>query len=91
MDDKPVDPAESDEELARKIETHLALDEGSPGFLLNHADFQRIVRALRPDRERMVLAGLNGVKVRYAQDLAFANAGFTLGVVRAIVNGILAQ
>lgn len=35
------------EELARKIELHLKLDEGSPGFLLNRADFERVVVALR--------------------------------------------
>lgn len=90
MSDKPVDAATSDEELARKIEVHLALDDGSPGFLLNQADFKRILVALRRnDREKMALAGLNSLKRRYPQDLAFANAGFTLGVVRAVVDGIL--
>ena len=89
MNYRPVEPSASNEELSRKIETHLRLDEGSPGFLLNRADFERIVCALRPDREAMALAGLNELKRRYPQDLAFANSGFTLGVVRAVLDGAI--
>ena len=52
------------------------------------------LRALRladrlKDREAVCLRGLNALKHRYPNDLAFSNAGFTLGVVRAIVDGIL--
>ena len=91
MSDKPVEPAASDEELACKIEIHLAMNEGSPGFLLSPVDFKRILRALRcNDREKMVLAGLNALKNCYPRDLVFANVGFTLGVVRTVVDGIRA-
>lgn len=49
----------------------------------------RITDALYPNREELALAGVNSLTARYSRDLAFANAGFTFGVVRAVVDGIL--
>jgi hypothetical protein len=50
-----------------------------------------ILRALHiaADREAAVIRGINALTARYPHDLAFANAGFTLGVVRTIVDAAL--
>ncbi len=39
------------DELANKIEMHLAIDEASPGFYLTKDEFRRIVVALRTVRD----------------------------------------
>ena len=41
------------------------------------------------DREKLMIQGLNALKAAYPGDVALANAGFALGVVRAIIGGIL--
>ncbi|MDB5612084.1 MAG: hypothetical protein JWP25_8984 [Bradyrhizobium sp.] len=50
--DEPVSMAATAADLADKIATHLKLDNASPGFLLNRADFERIVTVLRHDSAR---------------------------------------
>lgn len=39
--------------------------------------------------QNKVLLGLNALMVRYPNDIAFANAGFTIGVVRCVVEATL--
>jgi hypothetical protein len=41
------------------------------------------------DGEAMALAGLNALKAAYPNDLAFANTGFTLGVVQTIITSVI--
>jgi len=89
---KPVDACKTPSELADKISLHLTMDEGSPGFLLNQADLQLCVTALRAlapqDNEELALIALNALKRRYPNDLIFANAGFAIGVCRCIVEAV---
>jgi hypothetical protein len=49
----------------------------------------RITEALYANREELVLTGVKSLVAQYPRDLAFANAGFTLGVARAVVDGVL--
>jgi len=50
----------------------------------------RLLAAVRNrDNDTLLMDGLNGLKASYPNDLAFANAGFTLGVVRAVLAGAL--
>jgi hypothetical protein len=39
-------------------------------------------------KEEAIQVGLNALTARYPNDLAFANAGFTLGVVDCIVDAV---
>ena len=50
-----------------------------------------ILRALRlanllNDKEAVITAGINALKMKYPHDLAFAKAGFTIGVVETVVD-----
>lgn len=47
-----------------------------------------INKSLVLNREALILAGLKSLTDAYGRDFAFANAGFTIGVVRAVIDGI---
>jgi hypothetical protein len=43
------------------------------------------------DMDRAVLIGLNAIAAKYPRELAFANTGFTMGVVRTIIDALLTE
>ena len=60
----------------------------SPGAIMLRS--LELAERLR-DREKLVIAGLNALKACYPNDLLFANTGFALNVVRAIIGGVLGE
>lgn len=43
------------------------------------------------DREAATVRGLNALKTKYPTDLCFANTGFTLGVIRCVIDAALSE
>lgn len=43
------------------------------------------------DKEAAIKRGLNAINTKFSRDMAFANAGFTLSVIDAIVTAILSD
>ena len=71
-----------------KLLQKLKVGNEKPGWTILRA--MRLADAIRSgDREAMVIDGLNGLKARFPHDLAFANVGFALNVVRAVLDGAL--
>lgn len=74
--------------VKKPLETYIIVREEDGDRELTRAEWDRAFSLLNGDREQFVLDGLNALKARFPQELAFANAGFTIDVVRCLVNAM---